>query len=94
MSNVKIPGVLPVALILLLPPAIIPVIQQFFPANTYWWAALIIAVLNVVVIAVRISWPDQSSKVPYAMSAEGPVGAHAGAAKDEQSTIAKFLLGV
>lgn len=91
MPKFQVPGVLPVALILLLPPAIIPVIQQFFPTNTYWWSALIVVVLNVIVLVVRISWPDESAKVPMPMSQEAPAGSVTPV--QERSTINKLLLG-
>lgn len=99
MSKFQIPGVLPVALILLLPPAIAPVIEQFFPTNTYWWSALLVVILNVIVIAVRVSWPDQSSKVPVALDGAPDGVGYASApvattqVVDDRSTLSKFLLG-
>jgi len=97
MSKFQIPGILPVALILLLPPAITPVIEQFFPTNTYWWSALVVVVLNVLVLAVRVSWPEQSSRVPVALDAapEGSASAKHGAytKTDNRSVVSKFLLG-
>lgn len=91
MPKFQIPGVLPVALILLLPPAIIPVIQQFFPTNTYWWSALLVVVLNVIVLVVRISWPEESGKVPMPMSQEAPEGTVT--PEKGRSTFNKILLG-
>lgn len=91
MPKFQIPGVLPVALILLLPPAIIPVIEQFFPTNTYWWSALLVVIFNVIVLVVRISWPEESSKVPMPMSQEALQGSVSPV--QERSTINKLLLG-
>ncbi len=88
-SKIQIPGVFWVAIILLLPPAIIPIIQQFFPANTYWWSAGIIVVLNVIVISIRIAWPKEAGEVPTGAAADAQLTA----APKERGVASKLFFG-
>lgn len=59
----KIPSALWVAIILVLPPLLIPMVEKFFPSNAYWWSALLVVILNAIVLVVKMAWPDKVSEV-------------------------------
>lgn len=86
-----VPGVLWVALVLMLPQAIAPFLEQFFPTNAYPISAGIVLALNLVAMAVRLAYPDESAKVPTVPP--GAAADFAPAAK-ERSTVSKVLFGV
>lgn len=58
----KIPSTMWIAIALVLPPMLIPVVEKFAPTNTYWWSALIVVLLNAIAIIVKINWPVESEK--------------------------------
>ena len=65
----KIPGVFWVALVLGLQALLPSFLMQWFPTNVYWWSAGIIVLADVIALAVRVSWPKQSAKVPDGVAA-------------------------
>lgn len=56
MNNMKIPSMLWVSILLILPPMLIPWIEQFFPTDSYWWSALVVVLLNALVLVVKANW--------------------------------------
>lgn len=58
--NMKVPSMLWVTILLVLPPMLIPWIEQFFPTETYWWSALIVVLLNAVVLVVKATWGNSA----------------------------------
>jgi len=59
----RIPSTLWIAVALILPPMLIPVIEQFAPSTAYWWSALLVVLLNATALIVKVMWPETASKV-------------------------------
>jgi hypothetical protein len=73
----NIPGVFWVILIVILVPALIPVLQQAFPSSTYAWSAVIVVVLAAIAKTTEIVYKKQIDKavgqtLPAAMAR--PIG--------------------
>lgn len=83
----KVPSLLWVAILMILPPMLIPWIETFFPTDTYWWSALIVVLLNALVLIVKTTWGNQSK-------ASAPAGAMSDTAQpsSSQSMVAKLLI--
>ena len=74
----KIPGVFWVVLIVILVPALIPVLQQVFPSSTYAWSAILVVVLAAITKTVEIVYRKQIDKTvgqPMAAATPRPLGA-------------------
>lgn len=72
----KIPGVFWVILIVILVPALIPVLQQAFPSSTYVWSAILVVVLAAVAKTVEIVYKKQIEKaVGEQLPSATPIGA-------------------
>lgn len=83
----KVPSMVWVAVLMILPPMLIPWIEQFFPTDTYWWSALIVVMLNALVLIVKTTWGNQSK-------ASAPAGVLSDAAPTQtpKSLVAKLLI--
>lgn len=70
----KMPGILPLVFFLFLVPALVPVIERFWPTATTWWSALLVAVLGAAVSAVWLLYRKQLAKldVPAPMASPAP----------------------
>ena len=73
--QMQLPGILPLAFFLFLVPAVIPIIEHFWPTNTVWWSALVIAILGAAVSAIWLIFHDKLSSA--GMSPPTPAGAPA-----------------
>lgn len=68
----NVPGVFWAILIVILAPALVPVIEHVFPAATYQWSAVIVVVLVSVAKTVEIVYRRQLDKAMSAGSAPRP----------------------
>lgn len=50
----KMPGILPLALFLFAVPAVLPVIERFWPTSTVWWSALLVSLLGAAASALWV----------------------------------------
>lgn len=58
----RFPGILPLVFFLFLVPALIPIINQFWPTATTWWSALLVAVLAAASSAIWLIYRKQLAK--------------------------------
>jgi hypothetical protein len=58
----RVPGVLPLAFFLFLVPALIPIIERFWPSNTVWWSAIVVAVLTAASSALWLIYRKQLAR--------------------------------
>lgn len=72
----RMPGVLPLVFFLFLVPAVIPVIERFWPTATTWWAALLVAGLTAASSAAWLLYRRQLAKLdmPAPAAASVPDG--------------------
>lgn len=59
----KMPGILPLVFFLFLVPAVTPIIERFWPTQTTWWSALLVAVLGAAMSAGWLIYRRELSKV-------------------------------
>ena len=59
----KMPGILPLVFFLFLVPAVTPIIERFWPTQTTWWSALLLAVLGAAASAGWLLYRKQLAKV-------------------------------
>ena len=83
----QVPSTLWVTILLIVPPMLIPWIEQFFPTNTYWWSALVVVLLNATVLVVKVNWGGK----PVPTTPPG-VQADAAPASPAPSGLAKLLI--
>lgn len=76
-----VPSLLWVAIFMVLPPALVGFLDQWFPTNTYWWSALIVTLLNAAVLIIKVTWFDKAIEVEKKVS-----GAPAGTLSASQMT--------
>jgi len=94
---VKIPSTLWIAVALILPPMLIPVIEQFAPSNTYWWSALLVVLLNATALIVKVMWPKAAAKASVPTS-NAPTSFSSRSSGDKKipepnhSTVAKLFI--
>lgn len=58
-----VPGMFWVVVIALSIPAIIPIIENTFPASSYWWSALVVVVLYAVLSAIYMFYREGLAEV-------------------------------
>jgi hypothetical protein len=71
---VKLPGILPLCFFLFLVPALVPIIERFWPTATTWWSALLVAVLGAAASAVWLIYRRQLAKVDMPAPMATPIG--------------------
>ena len=69
----KMPGILPLVFFLFLVPALVPVIERFWPTATTWWSALLVAVLGAAVSAAWLIYRRQLAKLDVPAPMATPV---------------------
>ena len=91
----KFPGILPLAFFLFLVPALIPIINQFWPTADVWWSAILVAVLASASSAIWLVYRKQLAKAD--MPPPGVSADVAGSTWDKQTLQQKswrnWLLG-
>ncbi len=70
----KLPGILPLAFFLFLVPALVPVIERFWPTATTWWSAILVTVLGAAVSAGWLIYRKQLAKVDMPAPMATPIG--------------------
>jgi hypothetical protein len=58
----RFPGILPLTFFLFLVPALIPIINQFWPTADVWWSAILVAVLAAASSAVWLVYRKQLAR--------------------------------
>jgi hypothetical protein len=66
----KPPGVFWVSIVFGLSIALPPFLERFYPTAQIWWSYLVLVVLDIAVIAIKITWPKLAKKAVI----EGEVG--------------------
>lgn len=78
----RLPGVLPLVFFLFLVPALVPIIERFWPTATTWWSALVVAVLSAAMSAAWLIYRRELAKVDMPAPPGAPADIHVSTAWD------------
>jgi hypothetical protein len=92
----RFPGILPLALFLFAVPALVPVIERFWPTATVWWSAGLVGLLGAATSALWLVYRKQLTQAgmpgPTPMQIPGPPPDNV-PTPQPRSTMRSWLLG-
>lgn len=95
----RAPGVFWIVLVVILTPALIPVLERVFPESNYLWAAILVTVLAAVAKTFEVVYRKQiadATSPPSPASTPRPIGGeheHTETPAPKKSAVAAWLIG-